>query len=76
MIAVLRAVLPVAGGEPTLFEHRNVGDAPVPGQVVGTGQTVPATADDDNVVCIAKRLCGRKVPLTLVLSLQSVLQQC
>ncbi|MNR34900.1 hypothetical protein D3C85_1527090 [compost metagenome] len=40
----------VAAAQPALLDHRHVGDAVLLGQVVGGGQAVPATADDDHVV--------------------------
>jgi hypothetical protein len=40
----------VAAGEPTLLEHRHVGDAVVLHEIVGGRQAVPAAADDDDVV--------------------------
>jgi hypothetical protein len=40
----------VAAGEPTAFQHRDVGDAMVPGQVVRRGQPVPPATDDEDVV--------------------------
>jgi hypothetical protein len=40
----------VAAGQPALLEHADVGDPVVLREVVGRGQTVPAAADDHDVV--------------------------
>src|SRR6185295_9477984 len=40
----------IAAAEPTLFQHGHVADTVLLGQVVGGGEPVAATADDDRVV--------------------------
>ena len=40
----------VAAGEIALVQHRDIGDAPVLGQVIGRGEAMAAGADDDDVV--------------------------
>ena len=40
----------VAAGEIALVQHRDIGDAPVLGQVIGGGEPMAAGADDDDVV--------------------------
>ena len=53
----------VAAGQPAPFEHGDVGDAVVLGQVVRGGQTVSTGADDDDVVATAwGRGCARGSP--------------
>ncbi len=40
----------IAGAEIGLLDHGDIGDAVLLGEVIGGGETVPAAADDDNVV--------------------------
>jgi hypothetical protein len=40
----------IAGAEPALFQHRDIGDAVFLGQIVGRRQPVATAADDDDVV--------------------------
>ena len=44
----------VAAGEPALLDDAHVGDAVVPGQVVGGGQAVAAAADDDDLIGVLR----------------------
>ncbi len=45
----------VAAAQPALLDHRDIGDTVLLGQVVGSGQAMPATADDDHVVDLFRR---------------------
>ena len=40
----------VAGAEPALLQHRDIGEAMLLGEVIGGRQPMPAAADDDDVV--------------------------
>jgi hypothetical protein len=40
----------IAAADPALFKHGDIGDAVLLGEVIGGGQPVPATADDDDIV--------------------------
>jgi hypothetical protein len=40
----------IAAAQPALFDHGNVGDAVFLGEVIGGAETMPAGADDDDVV--------------------------
>ncbi len=46
----------IAGSDPSLFEHRDVPHAVLPGEIVRSGEAMPTTADDDDVVLRAR--CG------------------
>src|SRR6185437_2177071 len=51
-----RRVAPgIAAAEPALFEHGDIGDAVVLGEVIGGGGAVLAGADDDDVVLRLRR---------------------
>ena len=53
----------VAAAEPTLLQHRHIGDAVVPAEVVGRRQPVPTRADDDHAVAAARLgRCPRRGP--------------
>ena len=50
-----RGVAPdVAGAEPALFQHRDIGEAMLLGEVIGGRQAMPAAADDDDVVFLLR----------------------
>src|SRR5277367_6842036 len=40
----------IAAAQPSLLEHGDVGDAVIPGEIVGRRQTMAATTDDDDVI--------------------------
>ena len=49
----------IAGAEIALFDHRDIGQAVILGEVVGGGKAMAATADDH---CIIGRLWRRLAP--------------
>src|SRR5713226_9266923 len=40
----------IAAAQPALLEHGDVGDAVIPGEIVGGRQTVAAATDDNDVI--------------------------
>ncbi len=40
----------IAAAEPALFDHRDVGDAVLLGQIIGSTQAMTARADDDDII--------------------------
>ncbi len=42
----------VAAAQPALFQHGDIGDAKIFTKVIGRGQTMPARAHDDHIVCL------------------------
>ena len=44
----------IAAAEPALFQHRDIGDAVLLGEVVGGGEAMAAGADDDDIVFRAR----------------------
>ena len=40
----------IAAAEPALFDHRDIGDTVLLGQIIGGTQTVPARTDDNHII--------------------------
>ena len=40
----------IAAPDPAFFQHRDIGEAVVLGQIVGSGQAMAAAADDNGVI--------------------------
>ena len=56
----------VAAADPAFFEHRDVGEAVLGGQIVGRSQPVAAAADDDGVVgALGLRTAPLRLPAAL-----------
>ncbi|MNC38062.1 hypothetical protein D3C75_866520 [compost metagenome] len=65
----------VATAQVGLFQHGDVGDAVVLGQVVGDGQAVAAAANDHHVITRLEFARWRQVDLHRVVGAQAVFQQ-
>ncbi|MCY1292612.1 hypothetical protein D9M70_418460 [compost metagenome] len=44
----------IAAADPTLFEHRDIGDAVLLGEVIGRTEAMATTADDDRIILFAR----------------------
>ena len=62
-----RGVAPdIAGAEPALLQHRDIGDAVLLGEIIGGRQPMPAAADDDDVVfLLGLRLAPGRRPVLM-----------
>ena len=70
-----RVARSVAAAQVGLFQHRDIGHAVVPGQVVGDSQAVAAAANDHHVVARLEFARWRQVDLHRVVGAQAVFQQ-
>ena len=65
----------IAAAQVGLFQHGDIGDAVILGQVVGDGQAVAAAADDHHVIAWFEFARWRQVDLHRVVGAQAVFQQ-
>jgi hypothetical protein len=65
----------IAAGQIAFFQHCDIGNTVLFRQIISSGKTVAAAADDDHIVGWLQRACFVEVTLRRIVAAQRVFQQ-